>query len=116
IDIGGEAEKWRNVETEEVQFCWRDERPEVVFPRRDNLQPNLLHREGIARDAGHHGAKVRDRLAKGLGRMVGKVTFEYLESRVEDRHEHRHVDGRLVVGLLVEVVLPEVDDLELRLL
>ena len=116
IDIGGESEKRRNVETEKVEFCRRDERPEVVFPRRGDLQPHLLHREGIARDAGHHGAKVRDRLAKGLGGVVGKVTFEDLESRVEQRHEHRHVDGRLVVGLLVEVVLPEVDDLELGLL
>ena len=60
--------------------------------------------------------KVGDRLAKGLGGVVGKVAFEDLESGVEHRHEHRHVDGRLVVGLLVEVVLPEVDDLELGLL
>ena len=75
IDIGSETEKWRNVETEEVEFCRRDERPEVVFSRRGNVQPHLLHRERVARDPGRHGAKVRDRLAKGLCGMVGKVTF-----------------------------------------
>ena len=59
IDIGGEAEQRRNLETEEVQLCRRDERPEVVLPRRGDLRPHLLHREGIARDAGEHGAQGR---------------------------------------------------------
>ena len=67
IDISSEAEKGRNVETEKIEFCRCDERPEVVFPRRGNLQPHLLHWEGIAGDAGHNGAKVSGRLAKGLG-------------------------------------------------
>ena len=80
------------------------------------MQPHLLHWEGLARNTNYHGAKVRDPLAKSLSGMVGKVTFDDLESRVEQRHEHRHIDGRLVVGLLVEVVLPEVDDLKLGLL
>ncbi len=43
------------------------------------------------------------------------MTLDDLESRVEHGHEHGHVNRRLVVGFLVEVVLPEVDDLELSL-
>ena len=58
IDIRSEAEKWRNMQTEEIQLHGCNKRPKVVLPGRGNLQPHLLHRKGIARDAGHHSANV----------------------------------------------------------
>src|SRR5664279_3311653 len=106
VDIAGESQKRRNVETEKVEFHGGDEGPEVVFPGRSHLQPYLFDWEGIARDAGHHGAKVDAPLTERFGGVIGKVTFEDLESRVEYRHKHRYVDGRFVICLLVEVVLP----------
>ena len=44
------------------------------------------------------------------------MALEDLEARVENADEHRHIDWNLGVFLLVEIVLPEVDDLELGLL
>ena len=37
IHIGGKSQKRRNMETEKIEFCRRDERPEVVLPRRGYL-------------------------------------------------------------------------------
>ena len=50
-----------------------------------------------------------------FGFLIGQLVLQQLEAGIEERNQDRHFRRRLVVGPLVEVVLPEVDDLELGL-
>ena len=112
IHIWHQAQVRGHLELEKFQLARHQVAPEAILPGFFDLRQQALEREGIGGQSGDLGAQVGDHLLAIGGLLLAQVGLQQAQARVEDGHQHRHGSIYYFLGILAEVIFPEIQDQE----